>query len=318
MLQSSRFKRIYIACGYTDLRYGIDGLAATVRERFNLNPFETDILFLFCGRRNDRIKALVWEGDGFLLLYKRLEDGKFKWPRKTEDLEEISEEQFRWLLTGLDVNPGIRKVVPAERAIRPFCVGKKNWKLIDTIHGAEASAIIYSIVETCKLNNLNIFYYISHLLTEIPKHMDDTNLDFLEDLLPWSEKLPKEANQDILALEVKKKLEQYPTILLAGHFCIFNKLNCVEELPPSVFEKISLERILLLEADPEQILANLSVRDKKKYEYRQIERLIREERRVAEEISQKCNCDLHIHQMTFDDSDLKKCCDLLSSEVQTV
>lgn len=111
MLQSSRFKRIYIACGYTDLRYGIDGLAATVRERFNLNPFETDILFLFCGRRNDRIKALVWEGDGFLLLYKRLEDGKFKWPRKTEDLEEISEEQFRWLLTGLDVNPGIRKVV---------------------------------------------------------------------------------------------------------------------------------------------------------------------------------------------------------------
>ncbi|MBN2948117.1 MAG: IS66 family insertion sequence element accessory protein TnpB [Blautia sp.] len=112
MLQSSRFKRIYIACGYTDLRYGIDGLAATVRERFNLNPFETDILFLFCGRRNDRIKALVWEGDGFLLLYKRLEDGKFKWPRKTEDLEEISEEQFRWLLTGLDVNPGIRKVVP--------------------------------------------------------------------------------------------------------------------------------------------------------------------------------------------------------------
>lgn len=84
MLQSSRFKRIYIACGYTDLRYGIDGLAATVRERFNLNPFETDILFLFCGRRNDRIKALAWEGDGFLLLYKWLEDGKFKWPRKTE------------------------------------------------------------------------------------------------------------------------------------------------------------------------------------------------------------------------------------------
>ena len=56
---------------------------------------------------------------------------------------------------------------------------------------AEASAIIYSIVETCKLNNLNIFYYISHLLTEIPKHMDDTNLDFLEDALPWSEKLPE-------------------------------------------------------------------------------------------------------------------------------
>lgn len=89
----------------------------------------------------------------------------------------------------------------AERAIRPFCVGKKNWKLIDTIHGAEASAIIYSIVETCKLNNLNIFYYISHLLTEIPKHMDDTNLDFLEDLLPWSEKLPEECKKRIAEMK---------------------------------------------------------------------------------------------------------------------
>lgn len=128
----------------------------------------------------------------------------------------------------------------------------------------------------------------------------------------------KEANQGLLAMEIKKKLEQYPTILLAGHFCIFDKLNCVEELPHSVFEKISIERILLLEADPEQILANLSVRDKKKYENRQIERLIREERRVAEEISQKCNRNLHIHHMTFDASDLKKCCDLLSSEVQAV
>ena len=89
----------------------------------------------------------------------------------------------------------------AERAIRPFCVGKKNWKLIDTIDGAEASAIIYSIVETCKLNNLNIFYYISHLLTEIPKHMDDTNLDFLEDLLPWSEKLPEECKKRIAEMK---------------------------------------------------------------------------------------------------------------------
>lgn len=79
---------------------------------------------------------------------------------------------------------------PSEQAIRPFCVGKKNWKLIDTIHGAEASAILYSIVETAKANELNIYQYFKHLLTEIPKHMDATKLDFLEDLLPWSKKLP--------------------------------------------------------------------------------------------------------------------------------
>lgn len=78
MLQSSRFKRIYIACGYTGLRYGTDGLAANVRERFELNPFETEVLFLFCGRRKNRIKALVWEGNGFLLLYKCTKGWKMK------------------------------------------------------------------------------------------------------------------------------------------------------------------------------------------------------------------------------------------------
>ena len=69
--------------------------------------------------------------------------------------------------------------------------------IIDTIHGAEASAVIYSLVETAKANNLKIYEYLKHLLTEIPKHMDDTSMDFLEDLLPWSEKLPEECHKKI-------------------------------------------------------------------------------------------------------------------------
>lgn len=73
----------------------------------------------------------------------------------------------------------------------------------------------------------------------------------------------KDVNQDILGIEVKKKLEQYPTILLAGHFCLFDKSNCVEKLANSIFEKISIEQILLLEADPVRISTNLSIRDKK-------------------------------------------------------
>ena len=84
---------------------------------------------------------------------------------------------------------------PAERAIRPFCVGKKNWILIDTIKGAEASAILYSLAETAKANGLKPYNYFKHLLTEIPKHMDDTELGFLEDLLPWSDKLPKDCRK---------------------------------------------------------------------------------------------------------------------------
>lgn len=99
----SGLTKIYLACGRTDLRKGIDGLATIVKENFHLDPFQTDVLFLFCGTRRDRFKGLVWEGDGFLLLYKRLEAGSFKWPRSTADMAEISEEQLRKLLNGLTV-----------------------------------------------------------------------------------------------------------------------------------------------------------------------------------------------------------------------
>ena len=78
----------------------------------------------------------------------------------------------------------------SERAIRGFCIGKKNWRMIDTINGAKSSAIIYSIVETAKANNLKPYDYVQYLLEEIPKHMNDKDCSFLEDLLPWSEKLP--------------------------------------------------------------------------------------------------------------------------------
>ena len=78
----------------------------------------------------------------------------------------------------------------AEQSIRGFCIGKKNWVMIDTIAGAESSAVIYSIAETAKANQLKPYNYFDHLLTEIPKHLDDTDRTFLEDLLPWSPNLP--------------------------------------------------------------------------------------------------------------------------------
>lgn len=79
----------------------------------------------------------------------------------------------------------------SERAIRGFCIGKKNWEMIDTVHGASASAIIYSISETAKANGLKPYEYFEYLLTEIPKHQDESSTDLLGDLLPWSEKLPE-------------------------------------------------------------------------------------------------------------------------------
>ena len=77
-------ENIYIACGKTDMRKSIDGLAAMVQSQYHLDPF-TGSIFLFCGGKSDRIKILLWEGDGFVLLYKRLESGRFRWPRKRVD-----------------------------------------------------------------------------------------------------------------------------------------------------------------------------------------------------------------------------------------
>lgn len=84
----------------------------------------------------------------------------------------------------------------AEGSIRGFCIGKHNWHIIDTIDGAKASAIIYSIAETAKANNLKPYNYFELLLTEIPKHMDDKDLSFLDNLLPWSDKLPVECKKE--------------------------------------------------------------------------------------------------------------------------
>ena len=71
----------------------------------------------------------------------------------------------------------------SECAIRGFCIGKKNWEMIDTINAATSSAIIYSIAETAKANNLKPYEYFEYLLTKKLAHMDDTNRLFLEDLL---------------------------------------------------------------------------------------------------------------------------------------
>ena len=82
-----------------------------------------------------------------------------------------------------------------ERALRNFTVGRKNWVTVNTIRGAQASAIIYSITETARANNLNVYYYIRHLLTALPELLDaEGNIEQsrLEPLMPWSTTLPAE------------------------------------------------------------------------------------------------------------------------------
>jgi transposase len=108
-------RRVVLACGRVDLRKGIDGLGVIIGSKYNQNPFEKGTLFLFCGRRSDRMKGLLWMGSGFLLLYKRFESGSLSWPRTTEEAAELTEDQFNYLMLGLNpLDPKIKDVTPSK------------------------------------------------------------------------------------------------------------------------------------------------------------------------------------------------------------
>ena len=100
----SAASEIYLVCGYTDMRKSIDGLRAIVEGTLKLDS-KNHSLFLCCGRRCDRIKALIWEGDGYVLLYKRLdvENGRYRWPRDKSEARNLTWQQFDWLMSGIDI-----------------------------------------------------------------------------------------------------------------------------------------------------------------------------------------------------------------------
>ena len=105
---------IYIVCGYTDMRKSIDGLCAIVAQELKMDPANRS-LYLFCGRRCDRIKALMKEPDGFVLIYKRLTayQGRYRWPRDKSEARALTWQEFDWLMSGLDIEqPKAIKVSP--------------------------------------------------------------------------------------------------------------------------------------------------------------------------------------------------------------
>ncbi|WP_264474179.1 IS66 family insertion sequence element accessory protein TnpB [[Clostridium] scindens] len=86
-----------------------------IGTKYDLNPFEKDVFFLFCGCRTDRLKGLLWEGTGFLLLYKRLKDGAFSWPRTPEEAAELTRSQYQMLMQGLNpIDPKIKEINPCK------------------------------------------------------------------------------------------------------------------------------------------------------------------------------------------------------------
>lgn len=103
MLNQTIVDKVYLACGPTDLRKSIDGLAVLVKECFELDPF-SNCLFVFCNKSKDKLKILQWQHNGFWLHYRRLERGKFQWPAaENTTTVSIDQRQLRWLLDGLDL-----------------------------------------------------------------------------------------------------------------------------------------------------------------------------------------------------------------------
>ena len=105
---------VYVVTGYTDMRKGIDGLAQIVEGTLKCDVYSKAV-YLFCGRNSTKMKALVWDGDGFLLLYKRLDNGRYHWPRTEHEAKHLTSQQLRWLMEGLEIEqknaikPGKRK-----------------------------------------------------------------------------------------------------------------------------------------------------------------------------------------------------------------
>ena len=114
LVDFSNVQTIFIVCGHTDMRCGIDGLAGIISDKYNLDLFN-NALFLFCGRKKDRYKALYWDHDGFILLYKRIENGHLQWPRNQEEVKQLTNQELRWLLEGL--------AIQQPKAIRPAKTG---------------------------------------------------------------------------------------------------------------------------------------------------------------------------------------------------
>lgn len=108
--EAAGIQKVVLKTGRTDLRRGIDGLKAIILLN-GMDPLEKGTLYLFCGRRNDRIRCLTYEGDGYLLITKRLSgENRFQWPRNEEDMKKITMHQYKNLMEGFTIEGSIREI----------------------------------------------------------------------------------------------------------------------------------------------------------------------------------------------------------------
>jgi len=104
--------KVYLLTGYTDMRKGATQLASLVESQFKLDIYQKGVLFLFCGRNRRKLKGLLWEGDGFLLLSKSLSNGRYIWPNDLSEMKDLTNDQYRLLMTGFAIESSIKTSIP--------------------------------------------------------------------------------------------------------------------------------------------------------------------------------------------------------------
>lgn len=102
LAETIAYRNVYIITGYTDMRKSINGLVAILTQQYQIKP-DAESLYLFCGKRADRMKAILWEENGFLLLYKVLTGYKYQWPRNASEVRMLTRMQYARLLEGLEI-----------------------------------------------------------------------------------------------------------------------------------------------------------------------------------------------------------------------
>lgn len=125
--EATGVRKIMLKAGKTDLRRGIDGLAAIIRLSAGMDPLEKGTLYLFCGTRADRIKGLIYEGDGFVILTKRLSgENRFQWPRNADDMKHLTRKQYENLMEGFNVESTIKEIIKKEETEKKSLKNQKN------------------------------------------------------------------------------------------------------------------------------------------------------------------------------------------------
>ena len=225
----SEYSGIYLACGVTDLRKSVDGLAHIVKQAFEMDPFE-NYLFLFCNKlrrkwndampKTDHKGTTAFVGLEFCQKLFALEDSfqnlsaEERLILRHERSKPVLDDYFAWvetldplaaskLVEAITYSKNQREPLSAflldgrveisnnraENAIRPFAVGRKNWMFSDTVGGAQASALAYSIIETAKANGLNPFQYLLHLFEKLPSILTKNPTADLSPFFPWLENI---------------------------------------------------------------------------------------------------------------------------------